>query len=199
VVSVFKQSGSSISNFNASVRIGSGTHTAGTITAGHLTATYSLGTEPNGVHLSGENEDSCTFDWKAPDSGVGDVKLYLAGHQGNMGGPNTDIALTASQATGVAEAGALPGPTLALRLEPTVATGHVCIRMMLPPGSQVLLRVTDRSGRIRARVNLPGIQTSERTLVWPLADAQGRKLAAGTYFVTLSGHGRTLARKLVIR
>jgi hypothetical protein len=90
VISVFKQSGSSISNFNASVRVGTGTQTAGTITAGYRTATYSTGSEPNGVHLSGNDQDSCTFNWQAPDSAVGGVKLYVAGPQGNEGGPNTE-------------------------------------------------------------------------------------------------------------
>src|SRR5512139_3091218 len=73
VVSVVHRGGSSIANFNASVRIGSGSQTAGTITAGYLTATYSTGNEANGVHLSGRDQDSCTFNWQAPSPGVGDV------------------------------------------------------------------------------------------------------------------------------
>ncbi len=52
-ISVVKRGGSTISNYNASVRAGSGRSPTGTISAGYLTATYSTSGEPNGVHLSG--------------------------------------------------------------------------------------------------------------------------------------------------
>jgi len=79
LVSVVHRGGSAISNFNASVRIGSGVQTAGTISAGYRTETYSTGEEPNGVHQSSYDQDSCTFAWAAPDPAVGVVRLYLAG------------------------------------------------------------------------------------------------------------------------
>ena len=134
LISVVHRGGSSVSNFNASVRIGSGSQTAGTITAAYQTATYNTGSEPNGVHLSGSNQDSCTFNWQAPDPAVGEVKLYLAGHQGSYNGANTDFVLTASQATGVSD-----GPArlfrYALSVEPAVASGSVRIRFAAPAGT----------------------------------------------------------------
>ena len=89
IISVVHRGGSSISNFNASVRTASGSHTTGTVTAGFRTSTYSTGNEPNGAHLSSNNQNSCTFRWQAPDSSVGDLKLYVAGHQDGQSGVNT--------------------------------------------------------------------------------------------------------------
>jgi len=196
VVSVVHSGGSSVNNFNASVRVGATAQTAGTITAGYRTATYSTGTEPNGVHLSSENRDSCTFTWTAPDTGVGDVKLYLAGHQGSsVSGPNTEIVLTSPPMTGVSEAARRP-VGLALALKPTVATGQVGIRLSAPTGSHPALRVIDRSGRLVARIDAP---ESGQTTTWQPLDRDGKRLAAGTYLVVLQGNGERLVRKLVLR
>ncbi|MBM3313568.1 hypothetical protein FJY70_03120 [candidate division WOR-3 bacterium] len=200
VVSVVHRGGSSINNFNASVRVGSGSATIGIITAGYRTATYSIGTEPNGVHLSSENRDSCTFTWQAPDTAVGDVKLYLAGHQGrSMNGPNSDIVLTASQTTGVNHGRAMPTSAFNLRMEPTIGAGSFSVRMVIPPGSPGVLRVTDRNGRVVARVSLAPDARPERALTLTPGDGQARRLTAGTYFVTLSLKGRRLTTKLVVR
>ena len=195
VVSVFKQSGSSISNFNASIRVGTTSHTAGTITAGYQTATYSTGNEPNGVHLASANQDSCTFSWKAPDSAVGDVKLYLAGHQGSYSGPNTEVVLTSSPMTGVSEGTRQP-LGLALALMPTVATGPVVIRVSTPAGRHPTLRVVDRGGRVVARIDVP---ESGQPITWQPLGRDGRRLAAGTYLVVLQGNGERLVRKLALK
>jgi hypothetical protein len=195
VISVFKQTGSPISNFNASARVGSGAQTAGTITAGFRTATYNTGSEPNGVHLSSNDQDSCTFSWQAPDPGVGDVKLYVSGHQGNKDGPNTDIVQTSSQLTGISEGGRRP-LGLALALEPTVASGLVGIQLSVPAGSRASLRVVDRGGRLVARIGVPA---SGEPVSWRPLDREGRRLAAGTYLVVLQGNGERLVRKLVLK
>ena len=195
VISVVHRGGSTISNFNASVRTAGGSHTTGTITAGYLTATYNTGSEPNGVHLSSDNQDSCTFSWQAPDTAVGDVKLYLAGHQGLYSEPNTDIVLTSSQMTGVSEDARRP-VGFALALEPTVVTGTVVIRLSAPAGSNPTLRVIDRGGRLVARINVPA---SVQPIVWRPLDREGRRLAAGTYLVILQNHGERLVRKLVLK
>jgi hypothetical protein len=130
--------------------VGTGSRTAGTITAGYLTGTYSTGGEPNGVHLSSSNQDSCTFNWQVPDSGIGDVKLYIAGLQGSIDGPNTEIVLTASQAPGVGQGRTLPRSAFGLRIEPTVASNRILVLMTIPAGSAAALRVTDRTGLIVA-------------------------------------------------
>jgi len=196
VISVVHRGGSSINNFNASVRTAAGSHTTGTITAGYRTATYNTGTEPNGVHLSSSNQDSCTFSWQAPDSTVGDVNLYLAGHQGSsMSGPNTEVVLTSSPMTGISEGTRLPAG-LALTLMPTVAAGPVVIRASTPPGSRSTLRVVDQCGRVAARIDMP---ESSQPIAWQPLGRDGKRLAAGTYVVVLQGNGERLARKFVLK
>lgn len=196
VISVVRRGGSSIGNFNASVRVGSGSQTAGTITAGYLTATYSTSGEPNGVHLSGRDQDSCTFSWQAPNPGVSDVKLYVAGHQGAYSGPNTEVVLTSTQGAGVSEGYSRPVERLALAVEPAVATDKVSIRLSTPTGSRPSLRVVDRSGRLVARIAVP---ESDRPITWRTRDHEGRPLAAGTYLVVLQVGGERLVRKLVLK
>ena len=196
VVSVVHRGGSSISNFNASIRVGTGSQTAGTITAGYRTAVYSIGSEPNGVHLSSENQDSCTFGWQAPDPAVGDVKLYLAGHQGSsQSGANTEVVAVASQMTGLSDGTRRP-LGFRLRVEPTVANGPVSIRLSAPAESRPSLRVVDRGGRLIARIGIP---ESGHPITWLPLDREGRRLAAGTYLVVLQGNGERLVRKLVLK
>jgi hypothetical protein len=98
-ITVGHSGGSTIANFNASCRVGSGSTNAGTITAGTGTSTYNVSGETNGVHLTSNNQNSGTFTWTAPAAGAGDVHLYLGGHQGTYGGQNTALNLTAAEAT----------------------------------------------------------------------------------------------------
>jgi len=182
-VKLTRTSGSSINNFNASVRIGTGSHTAGTITAGLNTSTYNTSQEPNGVHLSASNRDSCTFFWTAPDTGVGEVRLYLAAHQGtSAGGPNTELVLVATPATGAAEPGRTGRPRLSLKVIPTVSAGRTAFRVTTP-STPTVLRIISRSGRVLARFVLPDETTA---VVWTPAEPNGKTLAPGVYFAVAS-------------
>ncbi len=99
LITITAVSGSSINNFNGSVRVGTGSTNAGTISAGTNTATHNVAGETNGIHLSSNNRTSGTFNWLAPAAGTGTVHLYVGAHQGSsMGGANTAINLTASEA-----------------------------------------------------------------------------------------------------
>ncbi|MBL0063069.1 MAG: T9SS type A sorting domain-containing protein [bacterium] len=99
LITITATSGSSINNFNGSVRVGTGSTNAGTISAGTNTATHNVAGETNGIHLSSNNRTSGTFNWLAPAAGTGAVHLYVGAHQGSsMGGANTAINLTASEA-----------------------------------------------------------------------------------------------------
>jgi hypothetical protein len=123
------------------------------------------------------------------------VKLYVAGHQGNEGGPNTEIVLNSSPMTGVSEGVRRP-LGLALALKPTVATNRIEVRLSAPAGSHPSLRVVDRGGRLVARINVP---ESGQSIVWRPLDRDGRRLAAGTYFAVLQADGECLVRKLVLK
>ncbi|MBU0509088.1 T9SS type A sorting domain-containing protein [bacterium] len=93
LITVRKNAGFSIKNFNASVRLGNRTTIAGTLAPGLHTRLYSVPEESSGVHLVTLDHDSATFYWTAPGP-VGPVQLFLAAHQGPRNeGPNTQILL----------------------------------------------------------------------------------------------------------
>jgi hypothetical protein len=195
VVTVAHTGGSSIQNFNASVRVGTGPANAGTITAGTNTAVYSVSGETNGIHFSTPGQASGTFTWTAPSPGVGPVKLYLAGHQGaTSGGPNTEIMLTADGA-GIAEPGNQVRTAPAFTVEPTVARTALVLRAgNLPRAANV--RVIDLSGRCVARI--PIRAGKDVAVSWPLLDRAGRRLPAGVYHAVLTTGGATLVRQFVV-
>lgn len=99
-ITVAHDGGLPIANFNGSCRIGDGSANAGTITAGTNTATYNTSGETNGVHFTAENQASGTFNWTAPAAGTGSVTLYISGLQGDYGGANTEMVLTAAELGG---------------------------------------------------------------------------------------------------
>jgi hypothetical protein len=195
VVTVAHTGGSSIDNFNASVRAGSGPTNAGTITAGTNTAVYSVSGETNGVHFGTPSQASGTFTWTAPSPGVGPVKLYVAGHQGaTSGGPNTEVVLTADGA-GITEPGRQVRVAPAFVVEPTVARTALVLRAgNLPRAANV--RVIGRSGRCVARV--PIRAGKDIAVSWPLLDRDGRRLPAGVYHAVLTTGGATLVRQFVV-
>lgn len=103
-------SGGIIANFNASVRIGSGSTNAGVLSAGQNCATYNTAGETNGIHFSTESQDSGSFSWTAPDTSVGEVRLYLAGHQGTTSDdPNTELVFSATPSACLAVRGDVTG------------------------------------------------------------------------------------------
>jgi len=102
--------GTTIANFNASCRVGSGNTNAGTLAAGTATATYSVSGETNGVHFYSTNQNSGTFTWTAPAAGTGTVHLYVGGHQGTASGVNTAAVLTANETASVPGEASNPAP-----------------------------------------------------------------------------------------
>jgi hypothetical protein len=186
---------SGMSNFNASVRVGTGSQTAGTIAAGTNTATYSTGDEPNGVHLSTRDRDNGTFTWTAPNPPVGPVTLYMAGHQSGMSGPNTEVMLTA-QSSAVGEQQRAEQPALSFALEPSVATRYVVFRVN-SPSRAARIRVLDQAGRLVARLHVAA--GADQSLAWSLADDRGQRLAPGTYWASLSSDGERLVRRFTVR
>jgi hypothetical protein len=109
-VTIQRTSGSSISNFNGSCRIGTGSNNAGVLSSGTGTSTYNVTGETNGVHLSSNNQNSATFNWAAPVAGAGTVRLYVAAHQGNYSGANTVLVVVSDEASGLPGAASNPSP-----------------------------------------------------------------------------------------
>jgi hypothetical protein len=194
LVTVAHNGGSSIENFNASVRVGTGPANAGTVTAGTNTAVYSVSGETNGVHFGTPGQASGTFTWTAPAPGVGSVTLYLAGHQGaTQGGPNTEIMLTA-EAAGITETGGRRIPA-SFRLEQTVVINHLVMRIDNPQ-SPARIRIIDRTGRVAARLTVSA--GSDQAIAWPLIDRRGRELAAGAYYVAFAARGSYRVAKFTV-
>jgi hypothetical protein len=195
VVTVAHNGGSSIENFNASARVGSGSINAGAITAGTNTVLYNVSGETNGVHFGTSGQASGTFTWTAPSPGVGAVKLYVAGLQGtSVDGKNTEIILTATDA-GIAELGSPVRTAPTFMVEPTVVRTALVLRAAnLPRAANV--RVIDRSGRCVARV--PVSAGKDIAVSWPLLDRDGRRLPAGVYHAVLTTAGATLAHRFVV-
>lgn len=100
-VTVSRASGSTISNFNGSCRLGSGTSNAGVLSTGSGTAVYSTNGETNGVRMSSNNHASATFVWTAPAAGSGEATLYLGAFQGTSmnSGQTTAIELVTQEDT----------------------------------------------------------------------------------------------------
>jgi hypothetical protein len=183
LINVAHTGGSSIENFNASVRVGSGTTNAGTITAGTNTAVYNVTGETNGVHFSSGGNASGTFTWTAPNPPVGTVKLYLSGHQGtSVNGKNTELVLTA-QGAGIGEADRGKVRSAEFRLEQSVVTSHLVMRIDNPQ-TPARVRIIDRNGRVVARLTVAA--GSNQAIAWPLLDSRSRRLSAGTYYAMFS-------------
>jgi hypothetical protein len=105
LLTITRVAGDPISNFNASVRIGTGFENAGVLAAGTGTSTYSVDGETNGIHFTNPDQESGNFTWTAPPTGTGAVRFYAGAHQGQTSfSPNTEF-LRVSQETPRA-----PGP-----------------------------------------------------------------------------------------
>ena len=198
-VSVGHAGGSRIRQFNLSVRAAVGGQVTGTLAAGRNSATYTHSQESQGIRLDVSNQDSCSFTWTAPDPGVGDVKLYLAGLQGtSTGGPNTGLVLTSGQATGIAEQRPVRDGAVALSVQPTIVTRGLVLRAAKPAGQPARVRVTDRAGRIVAQFDLPQGPAGS-SIGWDCTGSNGTRLAAGRYFARLDAGPARVVRSFTIR
>jgi hypothetical protein len=89
--------GDAIVQFNGSCRQGDGSDNAGVIAAGTDTETYYVGVETNGVRFSSDNLDEAIFLWTAPESGSGEVRLYISGLQGGFNGQNSNLVYVSQE------------------------------------------------------------------------------------------------------
>jgi hypothetical protein len=195
LITVAHDGGSSIENFNASVRVGSSSTNAGAITAGTNTAVYNVSGETNGIHFSSAGNASGTFTWTAPNPGVGMVKLYVAGHQGaTSGGKNTDMVLTA-QGAGIEEVNRGKVRGAEFRLEQTVVTNHLVMRIDNPQ-APARVRIIDRNGRVVARLAVAA--GANQAVAWPLLDSRNRRLSAGTYYAVFDAAGAHRVAKFAV-
>jgi hypothetical protein len=145
-ITVSHSGGSAINQFNGSCRIGTGSHNAGVIAAGTNTATYNVAVETNGIHLTSTDLASGTFLWTAPVSGTGEVRLYIAGHQGSYGGANTQMVLSAQEQTASVGDGTLADAFLTYSY-PNPFSAQTVIWYEVPRAAPITLEIFDASGR----------------------------------------------------
>jgi hypothetical protein len=198
IVYVGHDGGSAISNFNASVRIGSGPGIAGALLHGLNTEAYSVpDAESVGVHFVAFNQDSGYFRWIAPGPGTGNVTLYLAGMQGpHITGPNTTIAQTAVESpVGIADAS--PATMPALTLLNRIVTDYLVLQVDVPNDARAVLTVLSQTGSRVAVIQVP-TGGQRQTILWQPVNARGRRLAPGSYFVSLSANHRRITRKFIL-
>jgi hypothetical protein len=196
-IAVSHHGGSVVANFNCSVRDSAG-NPAGTLAPGTNTEVYSAGTqEPLGVHFSARDQESGEFTWISPDPGVGTIKLYLAGLQGHYSGLNTLVRLTATQfGAGLAE-GQPTGAAPALLLRNRLVRDRLVLEMNVPENGRPQLRILNQNGTRVAVVPVTG-RSATQTVAWEPADARGRRLSPGSYFVVLETDSGRLIRKFLI-
>jgi hypothetical protein len=192
-------SGSTISNFNCSVRKGTSTAGAGTFAAGTNASVYTVSGYETGVRASVNNIDSVRFSWTAPAAATGPVTLYLSGQQGSKSGSCTKLVLTSAEKVtsadgpvGNPEAFALlqnypnpfnPGTLIEYRV---AGTGS-------PNGEKVNITVTDLLGTEVATL-VDGRKTAGTYRVYFNAE----HLSAGVYFSTLRSGNFVQTKKLIL-
>jgi hypothetical protein len=196
LITVRKLSGSTISNFNASCRIGTGSTNAGTLAAGTNTSTYSATGESNGIHFTSANHDSGRFAWTAPAAGTGAVRLYVAAHQGVYGGANTVITMTAQEEdlpndVRNSEPALLRDYTLG-PVYPNPFNATVTVPFVLPRSSAVELSLYDLSGRTVATLISGSFTAGAHQVIWNSAG-----ISSGIYFLRLQGDLGARTRKVV--
>jgi hypothetical protein len=193
-ISIGHNGGSTIRQFNGSVRIGTGTQNAGIITAGTNTATYNTFVESNGVHLSASNLDNASFFWTAPAAGTGEVKLYLAGHQGLTSGANTDLVLTATEITSaIDDEPSLPIKLAILNNYPNPFNPKTTIHYEIPQSGRVALDIFDIQGKKVANLFDGVSEAGKYDIVWNASHQP-----SGIYFCRLVVDNESISKMITL-
>jgi hypothetical protein len=193
-ISIAHSGGTTIRQFNGSCRIGTGSQNAGVIASGTRTVTYNTGGETNGIHLSTTNQDSCTFQWTAPQAGTGTVRLYIAGQQGSSGGANTSLTLVATeQMTGIEEEDEISHDFALLNNFPNPFNAQTTLDYSLPVDGPVTLEVYDLLGR-KIETLFEGFQSAgEHWIIW-----DGGDQTSGVYFYRIRTENKTETKKMTL-
>ncbi len=200
IIYVAHDGGSSIRQFNCSIRIGSDTTNAGLISAGAGTVTYSTRGETNGVHFSSYSRDSANFIWTAPTAGTGEVRLYWAGLQGILSnGADTQIVLVSAENTaGTAPDPGLPRAVSLAQNYPNPFNSETMISFYIPHSDEVEISIHDILGRkissIRQRIQRPG----NYSILWDGRNSNGSGLPSGIYFYRMQTSSATLTKRMIL-
>jgi hypothetical protein len=199
-VTINHTSGSSISQFNASVRIGSGSDNGGIISAGTNTAIYSHSQETNGVRWSSNYTNTGTFIWTAPDAGTGEIRLYYAGLQGSLGyGASHDTVLVSNESTtDVENTHTLPSDYFLAQNYPNPFNNETIIQVKVPNSGQIKLEIANLLGQRVFEYNKEVDGPKTVNIGWDGRDSDGNDLPSGIYFYRLITESGTLTRKMLL-
>lgn len=112
-------------------------------------------------------------------------------YDANGNAAEADFTVTGIEEPAIAE-------TFAVECSPVPAQISATFRLTLPCASPVMLDITDISGAAVYHTTLPDAAAGERELLWDLHTLNGRRVAAGTYVVTVTGCGKTATQKIVV-
>ena len=199
LILVKRTSGSKIGNFNASIRYASTNRHAGIITAVYQTATYNVESESNGVHLSSASKDSGKFNWTAPLTNNGDIKLYFAGTQGTTENvPNTNIVLTSSPTSGIYESESYPITNLSLHINQSIINKSLELSVIIPKQTSAHLKILQTDGRVINTIPVPNTNNQTVKINWTPIDRYGNHLPNGNYIVSLICGKEQVSKKFII-
>lgn len=194
-ISIQHSGGSTISNFNASTRIGASSIVAGTFTAGTKSVAYSVAGKENGMRASSNNIDAAGFTWTAPSAGTGDVTLYVSGLQGSKSGSNTKVVLTAKEQSATSVATSAIGPEMFELKQnyPNPFNPSTRITYTVPVSGFVTLSVYDIIGNKIAVLVSETKEAGEYTAIF-----DGLHLAGGSYLYQMNAGSFTETKRMVL-
>jgi hypothetical protein len=199
-IAVAHTGGTTIKQFNCSVRVGTGSTNAGVIDAGTNSSTYASTGETNGVHFSATDQNSAAFLWTAPVSGTGAVKLYWAGLQGNLSsGADTQIVLTSSEAmTDLDDNIILPENMALAQNYPNPFNAETIIQFSLGQPGHVDLSISNILGQKLYYWSDDYDRTGTFSMRWDGKGNDGRDMPSGVYFYQLRTSEGKLTRQMMI-
>jgi hypothetical protein len=110
----------------------------------------------------------------------------------------TEMDLRTEASASVAGSGAPASAALQLSIHPNPVLARTTLAYMLPERTHVRLSIYDAEGRLIRKL-VEGTQVAgEQRFVWDARDEQGRRLAAGVYFVRLERGAATVSRKILL-
>jgi len=194
-ITISHSSGNSIKQFNGSCRLGVGSTNAGVLAAGANTATYNRSEETNGIHFSSSDHDNGTLLWTAPAGGTGEVRLYIAGHQGGFSGQNSALILVSDeQATNIHdELSGMPSHYSLRGNYPNPFNASTIIKYDLPVFSDVRIDIFDMLGRKVETWIDESQPAGYHQIVW---DGSGQ--SSGVYFYKIQAGEYSQTRRMLL-
>ncbi len=194
-ITISHDGGNTIKQFNGSCRMADGVQNAGVISAGSDTETYNAYNETNGIHFLSTDRDSGTFYWQAPPGGTGEVRLYIAGHQGIRSGPNSTIVLASTEQTTAIEDEifSMPDRYYISQNYPNPFNAATTIKYGIPERSHVTIRIYDILGRKLDTLVDEERPAGQHQIVWR-ADNQ----PSGIYFYHIQAGEYKSSDKMVL-